>query len=31
MAKQPAEAQQRATLKRLDRFSRLMDSSIGIP
>lgn len=31
MAKQPTEAQQRATLKRLDKFSRLMDSSIGIP
>ncbi|KPQ29389.1 MAG: protein of unknown function containing DUF4112 domain [Marinobacter excellens HL-55] len=31
MAKQPIEAQQRATLQRLDTFSRLMDSSIGLP
>ena len=30
MAK-PTEAQQRAILKRLDRFSRLTDSSVGIP
>lgn len=31
MAKQPTEAQQRATLKRLETFSRFMDSSIGLP
>lgn len=31
MAKQPTEARQRATLKRLETFSRLTDSSIGIP
>jgi hypothetical protein len=30
MAK-PTEAQQRAILKRLDRFSRFTDSSVGIP
>lgn len=30
MAK-PSEAKQRATLERLDRFSRLTDSSIGLP
>lgn len=27
----PSEARQRAILNRLDRFSRLMDSSIGLP
>ncbi|RMJ04176.1 hypothetical protein DOQ08_01496 [Marinobacter litoralis] len=31
MAKAPIEARQRATLKRLDKFSRFTDSSIGIP
>ncbi|GGC59152.1 DUF4112 domain-containing protein [Marinobacter halophilus] len=31
MAKQPTEAQQRATLKRLEKFSRFTDSSIGVP
>lgn len=31
MAKLPAEARQRAALKRLEAFSRLMDSSIGLP
>ncbi|HAC26317.1 MAG TPA: DUF4112 domain-containing protein, partial [Marinobacter hydrocarbonoclasticus] len=27
----PSEARQRAILNRLDRFSRLMDSNIGLP
>ncbi|MCK0104774.1 DUF4112 domain-containing protein [Marinobacter sp. S0848L] len=31
MAKAPIEARQRATLSRLDKFSRFTDSSIGIP
>lgn len=31
MPRQPTEAQQRAILKRLDRFSRFTDSSIGLP
>ena len=31
MARAPIEARQRATLKRLDKFSRFTDSSIGIP
>jgi len=31
VARAPIEARQRATLKRLDKFSRFTDSSIGIP
>ncbi|MBD3655040.1 MULTISPECIES: DUF4112 domain-containing protein [Marinobacter] len=31
MAKHPIEARQRATLSRLEKFSRFTDSSIGIP
>lgn len=31
MPKQPTEAQQRAILARLDKFSRFTDSSIGLP
>ncbi len=31
MAKAPIEARQRATLERLDKFSRFTDNSIGIP
>lgn len=31
MAQQPTEAQQRETLRRLEKFSRFTDSSIGIP
>lgn len=31
MAKHPIEARQRATLRRLEKFSRFTDSSIGIP
>ena len=31
MPRQPTEAEQRAILKRLDKFSRFTDSSIGLP
>lgn len=31
MKRQPTEAEQRAILQRLDRFSRFTDSSIGLP
>lgn len=31
MRKQPSEAEQRAILQRLDKFSRFTDSSIGLP